>query len=98
VVKRLFIHEVATSSWPNGSPGAATKPRGVWKAYKTNLDTNYYVLTICNTHTFMYISTKENCGGGGGGSGGYSGNMIPYDGIWTPACCASCYKLDTSNC
>jgi hypothetical protein len=53
------------------------------------------------THTHMCTYHMDLRGGGGdniGGDSAKSGGGIPYVGIRTSACCASCYKLDTNNC
>jgi hypothetical protein len=57
------------------------------------------------SHTHICVHTIGNCDGGGGGGGGAnigigsakSGGGIPYVGIGTSACWASCYKLYTSH-
>jgi hypothetical protein len=68
------------------------------------LTTKFFILThkpsMNMSHMHMCTYTV-NCGGvgiiGGGGSA-KSGDSILYVGIGTPACCASCYKIDTSHC
>jgi hypothetical protein len=69
------------------------------------LTAKFFILTYkasMNLSRTHMLHTTGNCGGGGGDSiGGGSAKSrggIPYVGIGTPACCASCYKLDTSHC
>jgi hypothetical protein len=53
------------------------------------------------SHTYMCTYHMELRQGGGNNIGidsAKSRGGIPYVGIETPACCASCYKLDASHC